>query len=75
MSEVGRGILWRDDVDGSADLLLECLAGARCLAPQVRLDLAEDHLDGIEVGRVTGQEQDVAAGRMDRVSHGTVFMD
>jgi hypothetical protein len=43
------------------DEFIEMLLGAGCLSPQVAFELAPEyapeHLDGIEVGRVRGQEE------------------
>ncbi len=64
MVEVVAGVIGRDAIDGAADRGLQSLAHAAGRVREVGPDLGKRRLNGVEVGRVAGQEEDPAAGGM-----------
>ena len=56
------------------DALPCCLDGSLCGLAQQGFELCKDLFDGIEVGRVGRQEQQVGSGVPDRGTHGAAFV-
>lgn len=67
-------VLGCDALEGAVDGFNEKLVGSGLLAPQRGLDLAPHLFDGIEIGRVGGQELDARADGGDEVDGGLVFV-
>jgi hypothetical protein len=61
-------------IEESADAMPDCGDGALVGFSQQRLELGEDHLDGIEVWTVGRQEQQVGAGRANGAPHGSTLV-
>jgi hypothetical protein len=65
MAEEVVGVLGSNELDGLGEGDLQRLRGASASTPQVPLDRGQGLLDGRDVGRVSRQEDEVAAARLD----------
>lgn len=68
------GVLGSDALKGTVDSFNEKLVGSGLLTSQGGLDLAPHLFNGIEVGRVGGQELDARADGLDELESGLVFV-
>jgi len=69
------GRLREDSVQRSRERRVQGLTGCRLHAPKRLLDDADRHLNGIEVRRVAGEEEDSCPGSRDRLSHAGLLVD
>jgi len=66
--------MWREGVEEGADALPCVFDGALGGFSEQQLELGEDLLDRVEVGRVGRQEQELGSGRADRLADGLALM-
>ena len=67
MEEIS-AFLWRESLHDAANSAQQAANGAFSRLAQMRLQFAEGHLDGIEVGRVGRQINQCGTRRFDRLS-------
>jgi len=65
MEEVG-AFVWKEAIEHGADAFDEAVDGSRRLLSQERFELGERHLDGVHVGAVRRQVEDLGAALGDR---------
>src|SRR5579863_687515 len=75
MAEVASGITRGHEINGGSNRCFERVLGANADAAQIRLDLAESQLNGVEVGGVAGEVERVAACLADRGAHPFLLVD
>ena len=65
MAEVSRAFLRGECCEGGCDGAAQGVGASGGCASDERLEFGEYHLDGVEVGRIGGQEAQLCAARLD----------
>lgn len=66
--------MWGESAERCSDVFGDGIEGARCGASEGGLELGEDLLDGIEIGRVLGQQEEFGPSLADGSADGLAFM-